>query len=300
MPNTDIVKYITSEYTNNPYLKQLLEDVKQHENIIDHKPIPKPTDIRISTMTITCNLNTFLNLVELFDVIEITTDYPIIETLKLGSLKSKGKCKVKKKKEGKKNYFQNQLTIIVVLKNTLNILNGDDLKANIKLFRNGKVQMTGIKSSPHYKLVIDFLYNQLRQAYDSNKTILDIDTIKISDYKIVLINSDFRTNFEINRENIYKFLYDNSYFVIYEPDIYPGVNLKYFWNDTRKDGRCRCTSKCTGKGTGSGDGQCKRITIAIFQSGSVIITGSNHEKQMNNCYEFINKIFTDNYKAIKI
>ena len=302
---SNIIKYITPEFLNNPYLVQLLRELKKEE--IDSDQLvkediycPECTPIRISTMTITSNMNTELNLLEIFNMVEISDTYPIIEGIKLGSELIKGKFKEKKKKPGKKNYFQNQITMIIKLENTLKIPNLDELKANIKIFKNGKIQMTGIKSNDHYKMVIDYLYLMFTEFHKRNNNILDINEFKISNYNVVLINSDFRTNFEINRENIYKYLYKTGYFVIYEPDIYPGVNLKYFWNSDNKTGICNCTEKCIGKGTGCGNGQCKRITIAIFQSGSVIITGSNTLDRMHTCYKFINTIFKENYKSIKI
>ena len=52
-----------------------------------------------------------------------------------------------------------------------------------------------------------------------------------------------------------------------------GVNIKYYFNQSTNHGICQCSQMCSGKGCGLGDGQCKRITILIFMSGEVIITG---------------------------
>ena len=81
--------------------------------------------------------------------------------------------------------------------------------------------------------------------------------------------------------------------------MYPGVNCKYYWNKAYKDkefeGKCYCTKKCNGKGSGNGEGDCKKITIACFQSGSVIITGARNKSQLEECYRFI-KNFIDSNK----
>ena len=50
---------------------------------------------------------------------------------------------------------------------------------------------------------------------------------------------------------------------------------------------------------GNGDGDCKKITIAAFSSGSVIITGAREKQQINDCYSFINRVFRENYSKVK-
>ena len=127
---------------------------------------------------------------------------------------------------------------------------------------------------------------------------------KIINYKIVLINSDYFIGFEIKRDELHKILV-NKYKIYssYEPCIYPGVNSKYYWNTEYKNmpfmGKCYCNNFCNGKGNGTDDGNCKKITISIFQSGSVIITGGRSMEQIIDAYNFINKVFTENYDAIK-
>lgn len=127
---------------------------------------------------------------------------------------------------------------------------------------------------------------------------------KINDYKIVLINSDYFVGFEIKRDELHKILVNKyNIYSSYEPCIYPGVNSKFYWNKDYKDlpftGKCYCNSFCNGKGNGEGEGNCKKITISIFQSGSVIITGGRSMEQIVDAYNFINKVFTENYSEIK-
>ena len=132
----------------------------------------------------------------------------------------------------------------------------------------------------------------------------DKSRIKIQPVKIVLINSDFNINFKIKRNIFHSILKDNYNIVSrYEPGIYPGVNNKYYWNKltlgTPDEGVCKCKSKCIGKGNGEGDGQCKKITIAAFQSGSIIITGANSILQIDDAYAFINNVISKNYDLIR-
>ena len=44
---------------------------------------------------------------------------------------------------------------------------------------------------------------------------------------------------------------------------------------------------------------CKKITIAVFQSGCVIITGANKIEHINVAYEFVCKLLKDNLDAIR-
>ena len=129
-------------------------------------------------------------------------------------------------------------------------------------------------------------------------------TCKIKDYKIVLINSDYYLGFEIKRNVLHELLI-NKYkiFSSYEPCIYPGVNSKYYFNEhyleNECQGKCYCDVYCDGKGTGFGNGQCKKITVAIFQSGSIIITGARNMEQIKCAHTFINCVIDDNYEVIK-
>ncbi len=59
---------------------------------------------------------------------------------------------------------------------------------------------------------------------------------------------------------------------------------------------CQCTKRCNGKGTGHGNGECKRITIAIFNSGKIIITGGKTLEQLTLSYKFINSILKNKKK----
>ena len=127
---------------------------------------------------------------------------------------------------------------------------------------------------------------------------------KVKDYKIVLINSDYYLGFEIKRDVLHELLVNKyNIFSSYEPCIYPGVNSKYYFNteyiDKQYKGKCYCDIYCDGKGTSNGNGNCKKITIAIFQSGSIIITGARNMDQINYAHKFINDIINDNYYSIK-
>ena len=127
---------------------------------------------------------------------------------------------------------------------------------------------------------------------------------QVKDFNIVLINSDYKSNFRINQKKLHPLIV-NKYkiFSTFEPTIYPGVKSMYYWNEDYKDypikGKCYCTKKCTGKGNGKGDGNCKKVTTAVFQSGSVLITGGRSMEQIQDGYNFINSILKNEFVNIR-
>ena len=64
-------------------------------------------------------------------------------------------------------------------------------------------------------------------------------------------------------------------------------------------GKCYCTKTCNGKGNGDGDGNCKKVTTAVFQSGSVLITGGRSMEQIQDGYNFINTILKNEFNQIR-
>ena len=144
------------------------------------------------------------------------------------------------------------------------------------------------------------------KVIDSSKWALQPYQTKLNfiNYNIVLINSDFDVKFKIDRAKLYDILVnDYKFYASYEPCIYPGINSKFYWNtsyfDEPYEGVCYCTKTCKGKGCGTGNGNCKRITIAIFQSGRILITGGRNREQITKSYNFINRVLKENFDIVR-
>tara|TARA_B110000881_G_C18553065_1_gene505232 strand:+ start:212 stop:1021 length:810 start_codon:yes stop_codon:yes gene_type:complete len=237
-----------------------------------------PTPLRISTITALCNIGCEVPLQVLYDNIEINN---VIQFIHFKDFPNKGVPKKTKRKSSKKSFY-NQLTLILRLSEKRSI--------NIKIFKNGQLQMTGVKSTEEGNHAVVLLIEELR-------TVLPEEYVLTKNgYRTVLINSDFCIGYKVNRNKLYLLL-DQHYgmYVSYEPCIYPGVNAKYFWNNQNpsRNGVCSCggLQRCNGKGDGSTLGKCKKVTIAIFQSGTIIITGANTETQLHDAHAFICSIF---------
>ena len=264
-----------------------------------------PTKLRISTMTAISDINIVIKLDDLYKYItflaseEDESNPSYIKTCQCANEPIKGyatnqKPKRTKSKNPNKNCFQNQATLIIAI--------SKDRQINLKIFRNGKIQMTGLKSEEEGYIASNTLISKINEIYKQCPTFITSPNKNpyISDLSIVLINSDFSAGFRIKRERLYELLFKSGMYVSYEPDIYPGVNAKYYWNCSNKedDGICKCSKLCDGKGGGNGDGDCKKITIATFQSGNVIITGARQNIQTQDAYKYINKLFSENMSSI--
>ena len=87
----------------------------------------------------------------------------------------------------------------------------------------------------------------------------------------------------------------------FQPGIYQGAKLEYFWNkhSKNKNGVCECPEKCYGKGDGNSISSCKKVTGALFESGSVLITGGITYEQVDETYNYICNFLKEHKDSIK-
>jgi TATA-box binding protein (TBP) (component of TFIID and TFIIIB) len=256
---------------------------------------------KISTITATGSIGSGIDCNNLFDNLQIEEDqdkegFAYIESgVKNGEYWSKGFHKKNKKKEKPKKRFDNQTTLVCRLfDDTLNRFSN----VNCKLFKNGNIHMTGLKYVDQGNKVLKFIIKTLPQdLLEQSK-----ETLEPINYNVRLINCDFRTGYEIRRDKLCKLIQSTSeIFCNYEPCIYPGVKIQYNYNTDNEhngDGVCKCKNQCVGKGSGSGDGNCKRVTICVFQSGCIIITGGQSHEQVMAAHTYINRVLKENILSV--
>lgn len=178
----------------NDYIELMEKSIEVINNFDDTE---KPSPIMISTMTIIVVLKNRITLTkelvlsEEAKKLEMTIDVP------------------KPKKDAKKSgSFYNQITL--KYKDTLT-------QKSIKVFSNGKLQMTGITS-----FIEAIVVSELISAMFNNT----IQTINIA-----MINSNFSLNCGLNvikLQDLFKKCENVQ--AIYDPDVYPG--LKVYYNST--------------------------------------------------------------------
>lgn len=239
----------------------------------------KPEDVIISTMTITCKLNSEFNVINIGKYVDLNRN-GIVEAICgrdiIRTLICKKNTSQKNKKD--KKQFYNQVTLKVNTKK--------DKIINIKLFINGSIQMTGCKSLDGSIEALDKLLNILKKE----KAIIDIKTFKLEDkpfvsniskltidniydFKVAMINSNFSIGFNVDRYKLFNCMTKDKIDATYDPIIHAGVIVRHNTGD-------------------------KIISVFVFESGSIVITGARSCKQIYEAYNFINKYLLQNYKYV--
>jgi TATA-box binding protein (TBP) (component of TFIID and TFIIIB) len=263
-----------------------------------------PTPYRISTITCNGFVGTQVDIIQFFNNVNISPTaqpgfvYSEYKGKQFRGAKPKTKrgSKVKKTDEDKK-CFDNQVTVVYCF--------ADGYFPNVKLFRNGNVQMTGIRTPEDGQRIIEIVASELRRIHEEGVTniVSDIDKLHACDFKIRMINSNFSVPYSVRRKDLHKLLispdYNNN--CNFQGTTYPGVKLYFYWNSTKKhqNGICQCSNPCYGKGTGHGDGECKKVTVAVFESGNVLITGANTNQQIDDAYQYITKVLINHVSTLK-
>jgi TATA-box binding protein (TBP) (component of TFIID and TFIIIB) len=259
------------------------------------------TPLRISTMVITAHWGTPICLRTVFDSLRdyiIPLWYPDEGILKMEYaaqvLGRSYKDIFTHRKISDKAFF-NQSTIVVRRK-VMEEKEDTWKEVNIKLFANGGIQMTGVTSEVFARSALDWLYELIQSLPESPFT----QKVNIHRFSVQLINTDYSVNRFINQDALHKLLINEyNLFSMLEKTIYQGVNTKYFFNTTNRcPGICSCEKICKGQGTGEGEGQCKRITMSIFRTGKIIITGARKMEQIETAYAFLNDVIERHQRTV--
>lgn len=317
-------------------IDKLIEDnVSQKKDLIN---IPKCGDIYISTKTKIAYLNTTVDINRIFWDIPIIKYYIpkngiIKKQMKFTSLSKEDKANIDNKVQSNDNvkqtvlsHFENEKTkseikykhvqkisigsckkditsyrtkeksafyncfaLIIRLE-----INNEFKEIHMKVFNTGKLEIPGIQDDKIMHKALDFLIMNLQPFFTHE--------LKVNpDIHTVLINSNFNCGYYINREKLFNLLkYKYDMISMYDPCSYPGIQSKFYYNETKsiQDGICKCSRKCSKKGTGNGDGECREISFMIFRTGSILIVGHCDEHMLNIIYKYIKNILTEEYNEI--
>ena len=245
----------------------LIEDQKQINAVL-----------HLSTISATCKLRTNIKLEEIFNNAEVSYNNFLSINYKndCKTIDDKYKKKEKKKKTKKivkkVNNFFNQITLLMAV--------DENKKINTKLFTNGSVQMTGSKSISDNLIILNKLIECLKKTYivdgEEIKLVEDPDQLEISDFKISMINTNFGIGKEINREELLKIIKKDDLPHVkakLKPDIHAAINIEL-------------------------SVQNYIVTILVFKTGNIIITGGKCSTHINTAYNYIIKLIEDNKSKI--
>lgn len=154
-----------------------------------------------------------------------------------------------KRRRRKKPNFYNSMTLEVSVGEGERVM-------HFKVFRNGSIQGAGCQSVQHGNYAINVLKKSLEAVMQCE--------LELSDLKINLINVNFKMGHSINRDVLHRLLLSEGQVSSYEKCKHAGVGLKFLPK-----------------------GKERPISVFIFESGSVVITGSKNEQHILEGYEYV-------------
>jgi len=199
-----------------------------------------------------------------------------------------------------KHKFFNQATAYIKL--------STDRYINVKIFKNGSLQMTGIKKTSECNIIINKLLAEIINPINSDtivaypqgtilpefmqipetpntmlhfmeltptpKPVITLADLKVTEFNIRMINSNCRVPFKINRDILFQLLKKDKVKCRYDPTSHACVNIRHDINSNDK------------------------VSIFVFQSGSIIITGGKTIVDINKGYHYIMGIISKHYELI--
>jgi TATA-box binding protein (TBP) (component of TFIID and TFIIIB) len=195
--------------------------------------------------------------------------------------------KPKRPAGGGAKLFGDQITLVCRLGDQPDV-------ASIKLFSNGRIHLTGARTVENAESFAKGIAAALSGIAGQRPGTAWTDPME--EFQICMINSDCDLGFEVKRTSLVQCMARHfpQMPVAYDPCMYPGVQIKFMWNQTnqqqqQQQGLCRCQGglKCTGKGRGDVQGACRKVTIAVFQTGRVILTGAHSMQQLDDAHAFL-------------
>ena len=189
----------------------------------------------------------------------------------------------------------------------LRIVDEDDEHRNfkemhVKVFNTGKLEIPGLKTDAMLHKVQTLLVQILRPIVGD-----DLD-FQRNQCETVLINSNFKCGYYINRDALYNLLkYKYRINCNYDACSYPGIQCKFFyvqglWQQTGQqpahsmDDAITMTNKH--KKSCNDTKAHYEISFMIFRTGSVLIVGKCNEDVLREIYEFIRTMLETEYMTI--
>jgi TATA-box binding protein (TBP) (component of TFIID and TFIIIB) len=143
---------------------------------------------------------------------------------------------------------------------------------SIKVFPNGSIQVAGCYGLFDCSRVIKQLIFLL-------KTVLILKReVPSTSFKVVMINTNFSLNYNINLVALFRhFSSEHIFNVTYDPDRYSAVKVKF-----------------------KPASDMKQVTVSIFSTGKIIVTGAQTLKEIAYAYNIVNRHIISGSETIKV
>ena len=188
----------------------------------------------------------------------------------------------------------------------LRIVDEEDEQRNfkemhVKVFNTGKLEIPGIKTDGMMMRVQTLLVQTLRPIVGGE----DLD-FQRGNSETVLINSNFKCGYYINRDALYRMLkYKYRINCNYDACSYPGIQCKFFYvkGSDEQSGQ-QPAHFAAGEETNRHKKACNdtkahyEISFMIFRTGSVLIVGKCNEDVLHEIYDFIRTMLETEYMTI--
>lgn len=252
-------------------------------NIEENEIKDLPDGVSISTMCGNCKLGEALNLSNIIKFLPLNTND--ILTVKVNKDKMRSLIPIKEKKRRttkntvkKASPFYNQVTVVVrIYEGEFEDLN-EEKKINLKVFKNGSIQISGLKKLEYTNRALNKLIHSLSQLKgriidDKIEVVKFIDSeskLTITDFRIYMINSNYKVNMKIDRSKLFTLLLKKKIKASYEKCIRACVIVKFIPEKSNDEE--------------------KEVSVFIFEKGNIIITGARNIIHIIESYNYINNI----------
>jgi len=190
----------------------------------------------------------------------------------------------------------------------LRIVDEDDEHRNykemhVKVFNTGKLEIPGVKTDAMMHKVQKLLVQILRPIIGD-----DLD-FQRDQCETVLINSNFKCGYYINRDALYQLLkYKYRINCNYDACSYPGIQCKFFYVQGMQLGEQTGQQPMHSSDDAAMTNKHKKarndtkahyeISFMIFRTGSVLIVGKCNEDVLHEIYTFIRTMLETEYMTI--
>jgi TATA-box binding protein (TBP) (component of TFIID and TFIIIB) len=211
--------------------------------------------VNVSTITLLCTLS-----VPKIDIQGFTSSFQEDGvTIKIS--KNNKQFELTKRGKVKKTFF-NQVTL-----NYYDISN-----KSIKVFSNGKLQVTGISSCYECHHVIGLITTWLNKKTESFDV---LEPIRVTDAYFGMLNVNFSVKSFLDLSLLnHRLNMNDNVMSVYNPETYPAINMKL----QLSSGEYMCSTKNN-----------KNISIFVFGTGNIVITGGKSLEGVTEAYSFIVK-----------
>lgn len=235
--------------------------------------------LTVSVFVICGSFNSSINLNKLIELYEADEDKDGSMVVSWDPESKKSKLK-RSDEDTRGDSFYNSLKIETKI--------GDN-NISAKIFKNGKIHITGCRTIEIVHRVPYIFKNYLEEYYPG--CINDLESYTLYDQTICMINTLANLNREIDREGLKDIINDNTIFnggnwrSATRPKRHQGVIARYLTNEAKEKYKNKDHLPC------KVDGQ---VTVIVFRSGKVIITGAKTLEDIREAYFGIVNIVRNN------